>query len=231
MKIAAVSALAGSSAALFLCGQSMATPHLVVVSQNTTDAFLTANGLQSVVIGITGFDPGLNLGGFRGTAPSPWVIATSDASAFFNIDSVPPYFDGQQQSAATALVAPVPGAMFDSGVTGGTAANALGVIYSGGVTNPIGFAQFGVGLNSGPGTDVFWIPSNPNGIAIVGTAQLLRLTWSASQSATFSAAAVIHPETGAEFELSVSITIPPVPGPGGSAILVIAVFVRRRRRD
>jgi hypothetical protein len=228
MKVKTLSALAGLGGALIMSSSATAAPQLVVVSQNTTNAFLVANGLQSAVIGVTGFAAGENLQGFLGTASNPWVVSTS-GGGFFNVDSNGTYFDGQGQTAATALNAPPNGA-WDSGVLANPTTNALGAITSGGASNPIGFAQFGVGANSGPGNDVFWLTLNPQGVAVVGTANLLRLTWSALQSATFSALLVTNTGGGQGGEHAVSITIPPVPAPGALALLGLAGAIGSRRR-
>jgi len=218
-------ALGGCIVGLVSGARATAAPHLVLVSHNTTNAFLVANNMQSAVIGITGFSAGDNFYGLYGTPNNPWIVATT-GSTFFNVDSNPPHFDGLSQWTASALSAP-PNGGFDSGVLANPTTNALGQIQATGGSNPIGFALFAQGQNSGPGDDVIWQTLNTNGVAVPGTAQLLRLTWSASHSAAFSAAMFtrgINPQ-----EFNVSITIPAVPAAGELPLLALAGMIGRRR--
>ena len=153
MKLRTLSTMVGVSGALVASLNATAEPQFTFVSLNTTNPFLAANGLKSAVIGVTGFAAGENLQGFIGTASHPWMVTHSGPDNFFNVDSNSPYFNGQGQIAATALNAPPNGA-WDSGVLLNPTTNALGAITSGGASNPIGFAQFGVNMNSGPLDDV-----------------------------------------------------------------------------
>ncbi len=221
MKVKTLSALAGVGAAMIMSNGAEAAM-LVIVSQNTTNTFLTANGLQSAVIGVTGFLPGENFQGMVGTAANPWMVSTSGGS-FFNVGSTSS-FDGMGQTAATAAVA-MPGAAFDTGTLAPAAP--LGGIAGDG--NPFGFAQFGVGQNSGPGFPVAWLTLNAAGLA-GSSFNLVRLTWSASESATFAGVIVTNTGGGSGFEYVSSITIPAVPAPGALALLGLAGLVGARRR-
>ena len=229
MKLTTCAAIAGFGGAMIMNASAVAAPHLVIVSQNTTNDFLAATGLQSAVIGLTGFAAGENLQGFIATSNYSYALFTTSAEGFFNVDSSPT-FDGQSQWAATALNAPPNGA-WDTGVLANPTTNALGLITSGGGSNPIGFAQFGVNHNSGPGDDVIWRSLNANGVAVAGTANLFRLTWSADHSATFSAVLEVNTGGGSFAEIPVSITIPAVPAP--SAIIafgLVSFFNLPRKR-
>ena len=228
MKVKTLSALAGLGGALIMSSSATAAPTLTVVSLNTTNAFLVANNLQSAVIGVTGFAAGENLQGFIGTAANPWSVGVNGGGGFFNVDSNGSYFDGQGQAAATALNAPPNGA-WDSGVLSNPTTAALGAITSGGASNPIGFAQFGVNQNSGPGTDVFWLSLNANGVAVAGTANLFRLTWSNTKTATITGLLITNTGGGQGGEHAQSITFG-VPAPGALALLGLAGLVGQRRR-
>ena len=225
MKLRTLSTMVGVSGAMVASLYANAAPHLVIVSHNTTSAFLVANNLQSAVIGITGFSIEENLYGFYGTPNNPWTVATTGGT-FFNVDSNPPYFDGIGQWAASVLNAPPIGA-WDTGVLTNPTTSALGLIQATGGSNPIGFALFGQGQNTGPGDDVIWQTINPNGIPVPGTVNLLRLTWPNTHSATFSAAMYTRGIVPQEY--NVSVTIPAVPSPGGLPTLVLTAMTGPRR--
>ena len=229
MKTWIMAALAGGGGAWIWSSSATAAPVLTVVSLNTSDGFLTTNDLQSAVIGVTGFAQGENLLGFFGTTDTPWSI-TCSVGAFFNINT--PFdssFDPQGQYAASPAIG-VPGAGFDSGTLG--AASALGDISTSGASNPIGFAQFGVGNTSGAGDDVFWLNiSLPNGIPVPGTMNLFRLTWSRTASATVSMLLITQLDSGGiGDEFPVSITIPAIPTPGATTLLAVIDFAGNRGR-
>jgi hypothetical protein len=228
MKVTPFAAIIGVGGVLIMSAIATAAPHLVVVSQNTTDVFLTANGLQSAVIGMTGFAAGENLQGFISTSNYSYALWTSSNDGFFNVDSSPS-FDGQSQWAANALNAPPNGA-WDTGVLANPTTNALGPITAGVGSNPIGFAQFGVNHNSGPGDDVIWRSLNANGVAVAGTANLFRLTWSADHSSTFSAVMEVNSGGGTFDVIPVSITIPAVPAPGAVFLFGMAGIIGKLSR-
>lgn len=228
MKVKTLSALAGVGAAMILSSGAQAAPQLRVITSNTTNTYLTANGLQSATIGFLAadFSPGELLQGMIGTAANPWTITTSSGS-FFNVDSTTS-FDGSLQTAATGAVVQ-PGSAFDSGVLAGASANLGGITGPAG-SNPIGFAQFGVGQNTGPFTPVSFLTLNPSGVS--PNLVVFRLTWAASASATISGVIVTNTGGGNGFEYVSSITIPAVPAPGALALLGVAGLVggARRRR-
>lgn len=226
MKLRALSALGCITGAICCSSSANAAPTLTVVSINTTSPFLQANGLQTMVVGLTGLAPGENLQGFIGTSDTPWIISTFGGGGFFNVDSNT-YFDGQGQTAASALVAT--NGQWDSGVISNPITDALGAITTGGATNPIGFAQFGVGQNSGPGNDVFWLSLNPEGIAVPGTVPLFRLTFSMFGFYHIKALLITNTGNGQGSEYVVELAY--IPAPGVLMILGVAgVGASGRRR-
>lgn len=231
MKLKTVLLFTGWSGALIANSEALAAPTLTVVSVNTTNSFLVANGLTSAVIGVTGFAPGERLLGFIGNAENPWTIHTLHPNGFFNVDSTP-YFDGQGQTAGNGATAP-PNGQWDTGVLSNPTTIALGMISSSGLSNPIGFAQFGVNHNSGPGTDVSWLSSNSEGIQVTGTANLLRLTFANSWCVFCNMTIVTN--TAGQLNYYPGIIFLPHPGcipaPGALALFgVIAIVGKRRRR-
>jgi hypothetical protein len=239
MKVKTLSALAGVGAAMIMSSGAQAAPQLRVLSTNTTSTFLIANNLQSAVVGVLGTDfaPGEAMQGLIGTAANPWTI-TSSSGTFFNVNSdvsssgAP--FNGLGQTAATGATAPnMAGAGFDTGVLSNAGALFGGISGPGAPSNPIGFAQFGVGANSPPGSPVSWLSLNPAGVPVpAGGIQLFRLTWSRLASATLSMVIVTNTGGGNGFEYASSLTIPAVPAPGALALLGVAGLVggARRRR-
>jgi hypothetical protein len=236
MKVKTLSALAGVGAAMIMSSGAQAAPQLRVLS-TPTNTFLTANGLQSAVVGVLGTDfaPGEALQGAIGNAANPWSITTSSGT-FFNVNndtsaSGAP-FDGMGQTAATAATAPNQvGAGNDTGVFSNAGALFGGISGPGAPSNPIGFAQFGVGQTGAPGSPVSFLSLNPAGVPVpAGGIQLFRLTWSASASATVSLVLVTNTGGGNGFEYASSITIPAVPAPGAIALLGLAGLVGSRRR-
>lgn len=223
-----MSALAGCGGAWILNSETLAAPVLTVMSQNTTHTFLTANNLQSAVIGATGFAAGENLQGFRGVPGNPWVI-TCSSGAFFNLDGVTSFYGDLQTAFPPVSLPGFEAYQFDSGTTQ-SATNAFGGISGPSGSNPIGFAQFGVGQNSGPGTNVYWLSLDPNGIPVPTTQSVFRLTWSRSASVTVSMLLVTNTGGGNGFEYPVSLTIPAIPAPGSLALLGIALLNGRRCR-
>ena len=196
------------------------TPHRGVAY--TTSTFLTANNLQSAVVGVTGFAPGENLQGFLGVTGSPWSITTS-SGAFFNVT-----WSSGSESQGVAPPGITQDWEFDSGVL--ASAGALGAITSM-ASNSAGFALlYGGGNTSGPGNDVFWLKFNPAGIAVNGSLNLFRLTWSRDASASLSMLAVTNTGDGIGEEFQMSLTIPSVPAPGAVAILTLAGLIGSRRR-
>jgi hypothetical protein len=237
MKVKYLSFVTGVSGLLIMNSNAAAAPQLVVVSANTTNAFLVANDLQSIVIGITGFARGENLQGFIGANASPWSLTIGNiippggyTDTFFNVDSNEPYFDGQGQTAANALNAP-PNGIWDTGVLAHPTTNALGAITSGGTSNPIGFAQFGVNYNFGPGSDVFWLSLNPTGIGVSGTVPLFRFTFHAADYAVLNLVCVTNFGSGQGGEYPLTIGFGFIPTPGAAPLLIAAsIFGMRRRR-
>lgn len=227
MKAKTLSALAGLGGALILSAGANAAPHLTVVSMNHEDQFHVDNGLVTFVIGVTGFEAGENLQGFIGTAGNPWSI-TNTGGGFFNVDSTS-YFDGMGQAAGNPLAGP--NGLYDSGVLANPLTNALGAITSGGASNPVGFAQFGVGATSGTGADVFWLTLNPAGLEVNGTVNLFRLTMPTTATGRITGLMVTNlgNQTGNEYAIDFTFA---VPGPGSLALLGIAGLAggSRRRR-
>lgn len=233
MKQRHLAALSGTATAMILGASAQAAPSLVVTT-NTTSAFLVANNLQSATISITGFTAAERLQGFVGTPQNPWTVTCSSGTFFnvgFPLELSSSGWSGNDQFAGTSASG-VPNAVFDTGTLAG--AGALGTINAT-TSNAIGFAQFGVGQNSGSGTDVSWLSINAAGVRLgTGTYQLMRLTWSASASATFSALAITNTGNQNGFEYALSVTIPAVPAPSAAMLLMVAAVTsspRRRRCD
>ena len=240
MKVRTLSALTGLGGTLILSTSAIAAPQLVVVSQTLShmDPFLSANDLDSFVIGITGFAPGENLQGFIGTDVFPWNISSGTivppniGSPYFNVDSNGSYFDGQGQTAANALNAP-PAGQWDTGVLANPITNALGAITAGGSSNPIGFAQYGINQNTGPNNDVFWLSLSPTGIPVSGTVPLFRITQFAGDYSTISFTIITNLGNGQGAEYYGTVAFGFIPAPGGFAVLGLAgvIGTRRRRGD
>lgn len=238
MKLNSILTLVGISGALIRSSNAVAAPQLTVVSFNTTNSFLVANNLQSYVIGITGLAPGENLQGFIGTNANPWSLTIGSIippggyhDTFFNVDSNEPYFDGQGQMAANNAIAP-PNGQWDTGVLTNATTNALGAITSGDGSNQIGFAQYGVDYNSGPGTNVFWLSLSPTGFPVSGTVPLFRCTFHAADFAVLNLVCVTNFGNGQGGEYPLTVGFGFIPAPGGLALLGLAAVIgKRRRRD
>ena len=235
MKVRTLSALTGLGT-LILNSSATAAPQLVPVSVNTTNQFLVANNLQSWVIGITGLAPGENLQGFVGTNANPWSLTITNlfppggyTQPFFNVDSNEPYFDGQGQTAANPVNAP-PNGQWDTGVLANPTTNALGAITSGGGSNQIGFAQYGVNYNSGPGAPVFWLSLNQLGIPVSGTVPLFRFTFFGGDTAFLNMTCITTFGNGQGGEYNLSLGFGAIPAPGGLALLGLAAVIGKRRR-
>src|SRR5688572_12147363 len=85
---------AGAFAAFAVASPAHAVPTITAIL-NTTDPFLVANGLQSAVIQMTGFQPGEAYQGYAGTTGNPWTVSTHtsatpgfNGSGFFNIPNL-----------------------------------------------------------------------------------------------------------------------------------------------
>lgn len=238
MKLNRLLALAACGSALIANSSVCAAPQLVIVSADASSPFLVANNLQSFVIGVTGFAPDENLQGFIGTNDHPWSLTIVNffppgpyTQPFFNVDSNEPYFDGQGQTAGNAVIAP-PNGQWDTGVVSNVFTAALGEITSGDGTNQIGFAQYGVNYNSGPGTTVFWLNLSPTGIAVPSTVPLFRFTFFAGDTAFLNLTCVTNFGNGQGGEYHLSLVFGAIPAPGGLALLGCAALIgKRRRRD
>lgn len=227
MKWKTIRVLAGLSGALIADSPVTADVDFTLVSLDQTSPFLVANGLVSAVVGISGFAPGENFQGLIGAAYFPFQITTS-AGTFFNVDSNGESFDGQWQTAANSVNAPPYGA-FDTGVLANPITNALGAISSETGYNPIGFAQYGVGQNTGSGA-MFWLTLNPNGLPVSGTVNLFRLTWSATAVVHVQADLITNTGGGQGNGYHQSIDIDPAPAPSALGVLAVAGLVGGRRR-
>src|SRR5688572_32869436 len=88
------SIIVGTLSTLALASIAYGTPTITAIV-NTTNPFLVANGLQSAVIQMTGFQPGETYQGYAGTTGNPWTVSTHttatpdfNGSGFFNINTV-----------------------------------------------------------------------------------------------------------------------------------------------
>ncbi|MCI0362769.1 MAG: dockerin type I domain-containing protein [Phycisphaerales bacterium] len=173
-----------SSAALIIGLES--TAHGVITLDyimNTTDAFLVANGLTSVLIRVAGIEPGQTFNGIVATADHPWVVSSGPCT-FFNIDSVEdpdnpgsfPFEDGFY--AAPSFLDPQTGgtAKWDSGLLGNPAT--FGLPSDRDPDDDIGgFALFAD--SSAENVDpAEWLTENPNGFDPPQTTMhVMRLTF------------------------------------------------------
>lgn len=198
---------------------------------NTTDPYLVEHGLISATVSVEGMHGGLPLIGFRGTPEHPWTITLTNGP-FFNVDSdlvpgrVP--FDGMGAYAATSVWAPnQPGADFDSGVmaTNRFPGLPLSAPFS------IGFAQFEVGSNSGPDTNVEWLNFDPMSF-VWNPCELFRLTWNPDD--TSGGPQVVHigmlAVAGFSSEILVPLELTIVPAPSGVGAVCMFGLIRSRRR-
>ncbi len=243
--------LAGTISAFALSSVAQGVPTITAIV-NTTDPFLVANGLQSAVIQMTGFQPGETYQGYAGTTGNPWTVSTHttatpdfNGSGFFNIATIedplnPGTFlfeDGFYASptnnadlnALTGGAAP-----FDSGLLGSNNLQPNGALLG----NPVdgvdtddigGFGLYSDGSNDWHIVPAAWITLNPLGIDPPGTTiTTLRITWSANEYATVSFSLFMNTPPATVFT---GITLPPVPAPGVLALLGLASLVTGRRRN
>lgn len=243
MKLNPFSLVIAAVSATNFASTSHAAPTIFAV-RNTTDPWLLANGLQSATLRINGFSEGEAYQGFIGAPAWNWHIATDGPADFWNINTVedssnPGEFlfeDGfyaaptgnAALNAATANTA-----RWDSGLLGNpaTLGNPAGYDFN---DTPGGFALYADGSDDINIHPVAWLSIQPDGIPVPESAigdgpglPVLRITWSASESATINLELVMNTP---EVPHYLDITIPAVPGPGGLALLAVAGLSRPRRR-
>ena len=245
MSITSLAASTGLMAVIGLAGSTHAAPTMfAVVTDPSQDPWLAANGLQSAVIRINGFNAGDRYQGFIGAPAWNWNIATDGPGIFWNIDSVEDpgdpgsfLFEDGFYAAPTnngALnVATGNTARWDSGLLGDRAilGNPSGYQEN---DLPGGFALFSDSSDDVNIVPVVWLNLAKGGVAVPDSAlgngpgmPVMRLTWSASESVNVHIEFIMAvPETPVYF----NINIPAIPAPGAWALFGLAGVRLTRRR-
>ena len=202
MKVHAILVIAGAASVIGLATATQAVPTMFAVHTGPAqDPWLAANGLQSAVFRINGFNAGDRYQGFIGAPAWNWHIATDGPGDFWNIDSVEDpstpdsfLFEDGFYAAPTnnsALnVATGDTARWDSGLLGNpaTLGNPAGETFN---DTPGGFALFSDGSDDVHIQPAVWLNITAGGVAVPDNAlgdgagmPVMRMTWSAYESLT-----------------------------------------------